>query len=50
MRRARHLKKGRACQEDPSNKKIDICDKIMSSLKVTHLPLSLSYSSIKIYT
>ena len=50
MRRARHLKKGRACQEDPSNKKIDVCDKIMSSLKVTHLPLSLLYSSIKIYT
>ena len=49
-RRARHLKKGRACQEDPSNKKIEACDKIMSSFKVTHLPLSLLYSSIKIYT
>ena len=47
---AHHLKKGRACQEDPSNKKIEVCDKIISSFKVTHLPLSLLYSSIKIYT
>ena len=47
---ARHPKKGRACQEDPSNKKIEVCDKIISSFKVTHLPLSLLYSSIKIYT
>ena len=28
-RRARHLKKRRACQEDPNNKKIKVCDKIM---------------------
>ena len=48
--RARHLKKGRASQEDPNNKKIDVCDKIISSFKVTHLSLSLLYSSIKIYT
>ena len=48
--RACHLKKGRASQEDPNNKKIDVCDKIISSFKVTHLSLSLLYSSIKIYT
>ena len=28
-RKARHLKKRRACQEDPNNKKIKVCDKIM---------------------
>ena len=49
-RKAHHLKKGRACQEDLSNKKIEVCDKIVSSFKVTHLSLSLLYSSIKIYT
>ena len=47
-RRARHPKKGRPCQEGPSNKKIEVCDKIISSFKVTHLSLSLLYSSIKI--
>ena len=26
-RRARQLKKKRACQEDPSNKKIEVCEK-----------------------
>ena len=49
-RRARHLKKRRACQEDPNNKKIKVCDKIKSSFKVSHLSLSLLYSSVKIYT
>ena len=49
-RRAHHLKKGRACQEDPDNKTIEVCDKIISSFKVTHLYLSILYSSIKIYT
>ena len=48
--RARHLKKGRSCQKDPSNKKIEVCDKIISSFKVTRLSLSLLYSYIKIYT
>ena len=47
MGRAHHLKKGRACQEDPNNKKIEPCDKIISSFKVTHLSLSLLYSFIK---
>ena len=46
-RRARHPKKGRACQESLNNKKIEVCDKIISSFKVTHLSLSLLYSSIK---
>ena len=35
--RAHHHKKRRACQKDPSNKKIEVCDKIMLSFKVTHL-------------
>ena len=35
-RRARHLKKGRACQEDPNNKKIKVCDKIILSFKTDH--------------
>ena len=26
-RRARQLKKKRACQEDPNNKKIEVCEK-----------------------
>ena len=47
--RDRHLKKRRACQKDPNNKKIEVCDKIMLSFKVTHLFMSLLYSSIKIY-
>ena len=42
-RRASHLKKGRACREDPSNKKIEVCDKIMSSFKVTHLSVSFIF-------
>ena len=46
-RGAHHLEKRRVCQEDPNNKKIEVCDKIMSSFKVTHLFLSLLYSSIK---
>ena len=36
-RGAHHLEKKRVCQEDPNNKKIEVCDKIMSSFKVTHL-------------
>ena len=47
---AYHLEKRRVCQEGPNNKKIEVCDKIMSSFKVTHLFLSFLYSSIKIYT
>ena len=39
-RRAHHLEKRRVCQEDPNNKKIELCDEIMSSFKVTHLFLS----------
>ena len=39
-RRARHFEKRRVCQEDPNNKKIELCDEIMSSFKVTHLFLS----------
>ena len=46
-RRARQLKKKRACQEDPSNKKIEVCEKIMLSFKVTHIFLSFLYLSIK---
>ena len=46
-RRSCHLEKRRVCQEDPSNKKIEVCDKIMSSFKVTHLFLSFLYSFIK---
>ena len=49
-RRSCRLEKRRVCQEDPSNKKIEVRGKIISSFKVTHLPLSLLYSSIKIYT
>ena len=49
-RGAHHLEKRRVCQEDPNNKKIEVCDKIMPLFKVTHLFLSLLYSSIKIYT
>ena len=49
-RGAHHLEKRRVCQEDPNNKKIEVCNKIMSSFKVTHLFLSLLYSSIRIYT
>ena len=43
-RGACHLGKRRVCQEDPNNKKIEVCDKIMSSFKVTQLFLSLLYS------
>ena len=39
--RAHQLKKGRACQKDPNNKKIEVYDKIISSFKVTYLSLSL---------
>ena len=46
-RGACHLEKRRVFQEDPNNKKTKVCDKIMSSFKVTHLFLSLLYSSIK---
>ena len=49
-RGAHHVEKKRVCQEDPNNKKIEVCDKIMSSFKVTHLFPSLLYSSLKIYT
>ena len=49
-RRARHLKKGRACQEDHSNKKIEVCDKIMSSFKVTHLFTSSKVSCKNVCT
>ena len=49
-RGAHHLEKRRVCQEDPNNKKIEVCDKIMSSFKVTNLFLSFLYSFIKIYT
>ena len=43
QRRARHLKKGIACQEDPGNNKIEVCDKIMLSFKVTHLSVSFLF-------
>ena len=49
-RGAHHLEKRRVCQEDPNNKKIEVCDKIISSFNVTNLSLSLLYLSIKIYT
>ena len=42
-RRARHFEKRRVCQEDPNNKKIELCDEIMSSFKVTHLSVSFLF-------
>ena len=48
MRRPHHLKKRRARQEDPSNKKIQVCDKIMSSFKVKNLFLLFWYLSVKL--
>ena len=46
-RRSCRLEKRRVCQEDPSNKKIEVCEKIMLSFKVTHFFLSFLYLSIK---
>ena len=51
-RRARHLKKRRAYQEDPNNKKIEVCDKIMSSFKTDHKrgkTLGLQGNKIKVH-
>ena len=42
-RGAHHLEKRRVCQEDPNNKKIEVCDKIMSSFKVTLLFVSFIF-------